>query len=658
MNEENDSSNPIVSISCASKWKVEEATVAMNIPASEIETRYPFLKILKEKESILMGINPSNKYQHELLKLIKNQNTIQNCTRGMLFTMNHSFLEQLQMDPKTAVANLNQLISKQLVTQITVFEFDTINKVLNVIPYFITHPSDDKNYNILTIFEELIVYSFNSIRSWFEARDILSGEAFLFELKWQFSSKANEEYRGPTNLFNPVRKLNENKTGITSHPDMIDYMSKEISRRILESNLGVEILSHGILMLKPSEILEFFEAGESFIEEKLIPPLADDVNYKFRIDALLLEKKAYFTLEKFPRKTSKFTASLAKEIKMIKSQSSKNPNVFPGSLALESVIKLEQQAEEKYLYLWKQECEKVKHEFKKTITAPSNKWTNLISFVKHNESLKYPPDVWKDLTNDNDLFYAKWHVPKSLIHVFTGKEPGFFKTLVVGMMGLPETELWKAQALKAIIEKNQKKLGSILIDRNFMIVYQELEKKIYLQFIPWYFRIFLYFPLSIFGEGLYDRAGDKVKQEQTELSKANDAAIAQVNSEITKEKTEALEKFKTEFLAESIKRTLDSFYFQQKKIPTMDEMKQYYPDSDALQAIIKKKNFRVVTLNLKNETSEVLMYPEDEEWAEKKSSLARSLDIMSNDKNPHIASTPTDKAKYEKAQKLLEMFGK
>ena len=43
---------------------------------AELEFKYSFLKVRKEKDSILMGINPTNKYQHELLKSIKTLNTI------------------------------------------------------------------------------------------------------------------------------------------------------------------------------------------------------------------------------------------------------------------------------------------------------------------------------------------------------------------------------------------------------------------------------------------------------------------------------------------------------------------------------------------------------------------------------------------------------
>ena len=115
---------------------------------AELEFKYSFLKVRKEKDSILMGINPTNKYQHELLKAIKTLNTIQHATKGMLFTLNNTILEQLQLDLKTAATNLSSLINNQLAAQVFCFEYDAHNRDLKVTGFFITHPSEEKSYSI------------------------------------------------------------------------------------------------------------------------------------------------------------------------------------------------------------------------------------------------------------------------------------------------------------------------------------------------------------------------------------------------------------------------------------------------------------------------------------------------------------------------------
>jgi hypothetical protein len=625
---------------------------------TETDLKYSFLKVKKEKEAILLGINPTNKYQHEILKLIKHQNTIQNAAKGMLFTPNQAVLEQMQMDMKTLTANINQLISIDLTCHVPTLRYDPFTKTLQTVSFFINHPSEDKNYSLINIFEELVAYSFMSFKSWYENKDPISRDEFKEELLWQIQAKPNDDYRGKSNMFNPLKKFYDNQNGITVIPEMIDYMSKNLTQLIIESKMGVEILGHGLLILKSSEILDIFETAESFAKEKLINPLLEDINFKFRMEPIVNEEKLYMETESFPRKTSKFIVSQAKEAKLIKSQLSQNSFLFPGSLGLEIIIKLEDLAEEKYSVLWKEDCEKVKQDFKRVLTTPSTKWSDLILFLKHEDSFKYHPDVWKELLNDPDLFYSKWNIPKNIIHVFTGREFGFFKTIVLGISGIPESDIWKMQAFVNLIEKHEKKLRSLLADNNFSVLYSELLKKIYTQYIPWYLRFFLVFPFSIFLDGFLENAKQKIKDEQANLSKNNENQFIKMHNDMVKEKLDRVQRAKDEFLYQSIKSTLDSYYFHQKKIPTVDEIKQFYADEDAFNRVLKKKNFKIYKISVKDgDDAEVLLYPAGDNWEVKKNSLISCLDTIVTEKNPHITMN-FDKIRHERAAKLLELLKK
>ena len=454
---------------------------------AELEFKYSFLKVRKEKDSILMGINPTNKYQHELLKSIKTLNTIQHATKGMLFNLNNTILDQLQLDMKTALTNLSWLVNNQLAAQVLCFEFDSHNRNLLVTSFFITHPSEEKSYSIFNLFDELLSYSYNAIKSWFDSREQLLGENFKKELLAQMSTKLADanSFKGSSSLFNPLKKFIETKNGIAIPEDMLEYINRELTKRLVESQIAKEVPGHGLLMLKSNEILEHFEAAAEALNEKLVLSFANDPILKSRVDKVVLEEKAYFQIENFPMKTAKFVAEKAKEIRQYKTTGLIKANSnYPGSLCIETIISLEEAAEDRYQIAWKDECNKMKQEFKKNITVPSNKWSKLILFVNHADSLEIHPDVWKDITNDKDLFYIKWQMPKNTVHVFTGKDPGFFKVLVTGMVNLSPSEMWKASALKALIEKNEKHLRSLLNDASFSSVYQNLEKRIFMQYMP------------------------------------------------------------------------------------------------------------------------------------------------------------------------------
>ena len=356
-------------------------------------------------------------------------------------------------------------------------------------------------------------------------------------------------------------------------------------------------------------------------------------------------------------KTSKFVVEKAKEIRQYKTAGPAKNFSFPGSLCVETIISLEDSAEDRYQLVWKDECNKMKQEFKKNITVPSNKWSKLILFVNHSDSLEINPDVWKDLTNDKDLFYIKWQMPKNTVHVFTGKDPSFFKVLVTGMVNLSPNEMWKASALKALIEKNEKNLRTLIHDPNFASVYQNLEKRIFMQYMPWYFRIFLYFPLSIFQDIVLVNAKKKIHVEQEVFSSKNDAHNMKYLSEMQTKKAERLARIKEQALYESVVETLDLFYLSMKKIPSVTDIRNYFPEYEAFSNIINIRNFRIINLPLKNsEETEVLLYPDNEDWLEKKAILVKTLDAIINERNPHLVVANADKTKIEKAQKLLNII--
>lgn len=624
---------------------------------TDYELKYSFLKVRKEKEAILMGINPSNKYQHELLKLIKSLNTIQNAGKGMLFTLKNAYLEQLQIDAKTAISNLTQLVNNLLITQVPVLEYDTVNMKLNTVYYFLTHPPEDKTYSIYMLFDELVAYSFRSVKKWYEDREPISKEILLKELSWQYSTKPkpNEKYKGISVIFEPQTKFYEGNMPFMAPTEMIDYIIREISSQIYNANMGVQIEGHGILLIKPGEILEVFETASEFMMDTILPPLLDELTSKFRLEPVVTEKKIY-ELEQRTRKTSKYLANIAREIKSILSQNAKNPMNFPGSLTLEIVSKLETQADEKYIAKWREECDRIKRDFKRNITTPSNKWTNLIEFVPQEEVFNYNPEVWRELINDPDLLYAKWQIPKTTMHVFTGKEIGFIRTLVLGMIDLPNQELWKAQALKNLIENNERRLRPLLIDPKFTVIYNELVRKIYIQYIPWYFRIFLYFPLNIFMDSFIEDAKKKIISEQEILTKKNEINNTKLQEEQAKVKIEMQEKLKDQLLVNSIKTTLDFFFMKEKRLPILDEIRQLYPDEARFNRVIKKFNFKVIKVSVKGmEDVDILLYPSGAEFGEKKEIIEKSLNSIVTEKNPHI-SINYDKAVYERAQKLLEIL--
>ncbi len=620
---------------------------------NETDIKYSFLRVRREKESIILGISPTNKIQQEILKVAKNNSTVQNASKGGLFSLKKSFTDSLQIEEKTLTLNLNQLVNNQFLCQIPVFEFDSVEIALDIIPYFITHPGDDKNFSIANLFEELIVCSFKAVKYWYETRSKISREDQISEFKWYLNGNT-EPYGGHSNIFNPHFLLKSLNNGIPIYEEVIEYIARDIERRFIESNLAIPLKEFGIFFIKTAEVMEIFENADSFMQENIISSLIGNATNRTEIEPILLEKKIYYETNQFPFKTTQYSVNLAKAIRQIKIR--EGIDNTKKLFVLDIIIQLESYVDNFYMENWRDDCENVKKEFKRAITAPSSKWINLITFINHSESLKYPPDVWKDLLTDKELYYIKWQSPKGTVHVFTGREHGFIRSLVVGMIAIGPNEQWKAVALKYLIDKNERTLRPLLIDHNFALVYQELNKIIYTPYIPWYFRIFMLIPLQSIYEIFYEKAKEKIKLEQEQLTIKNDQSNQKINSDFETKKKEMVIGVKDKFVTDSVKRTLDYYYSIKKQVPTLSELTEYYAEDPEFYNNIKKKKFRVISLPIRGgENIEVVVYPDDESWIIKKQFLIESLENVVADRNPHL-SAPVDMAKIEKAQNLLEIL--
>ena len=94
----------------------------------ETEAKYQFLKVFKEKDVIVMGLAPTNKYQHEILKHIKQASTFQNASKGNLFAVTEQYKESLQIQFDEIQMHLNKLLADQLISSVISLEYDAVAK--------------------------------------------------------------------------------------------------------------------------------------------------------------------------------------------------------------------------------------------------------------------------------------------------------------------------------------------------------------------------------------------------------------------------------------------------------------------------------------------------------------------------------------------------
>ncbi|MEM7184258.1 MAG: hypothetical protein AAF518_25390 [Spirochaetota bacterium] len=625
------------------------------------ELRYPFLNIINEKEAIVMGINPTNNYQHVLLRKIRELSTIQNATKGLLFQINEVVLEQLKINLENAISSINRLILNKLIAHLVCFQWDIEKKVLYTRSFFVANPPELSRVSIADIHDQLIRYSFDELKIWYEERQDMDSDNFKYELEVQYNAKKGGNFSAVlNNVFNPYKLLRSIKHEVKLSDELVGQLGAELSKRLQEANMAVQIPGHGLLVLRENEVLDHFELAAQFFLETILPPNKVDSIFKYKLDKVSLEEKSYFMAENYPIETCRFTVMKAKELQSLKKEEARNRgrDDYPGSLAVETVINLEHLAEKKYQEIWQEEQDRTREEFKKGLTNYNSNWTKLVRFVSQEEAFNYGPELWKDLLADKDLFYMSWEGTENTYHIFTSSEEQVVNAIVLGITAFPPRDRWKVAALQNLVQEKQLQLKSLFSNRNFVHAFHRLQKKVYIDYLPWYKRLLVLF--SFFEEKMFNDASKKLEAEQKHFSNHNKAKKQEILERIQYERTVKIAEIKENALGHSIEDTLDVFYLTQKKIPNVHEIKDFYPDMEINNFLqtLKDYGFKLFSPESKEfpETS-IVLYPASRSWKDKKLKLKKIFQKQQDSFKNSYKFTP-DPSQVDRVQKLLTYLEK
>lgn len=623
------------------------------------ELPYPFLKVFNEKEAIVMGINPTNNYQHVLLRKIREKTSIQNAAKGTLFQINEVVLDKMKITMENTLSSLNRLIISKLIAHLVCFQLDVEEKLLYTRSFFITNPPELSRTSVADIYEELIRYSFAEIKNWYEIREDLDADNFRNELEWQFNAKKGGNFSiQMKNVFNPFKALRDIPNNVKLSEEMVSHMGGELSRRLLDAHMGIQIPGHGLLVLRDNEVLDHFEPAAQFFFDTVLPPSKADPIFKYKLDKIDLEEKSYYMSENFPIETCRFIVMKAKEFQNFKKEMVKQKGLptYPGSLAVETIINLETLVEKKYQEIWQEQQEKSLQEFKRGMDNVNGNWTKLVRFIDDEESFSYSPELWHDLINDKDLFYTSWESSNSSFHVFTSSNEQVVNAIVLGITTLPPKDNWKLAAVKTLVQEKQLQLKSLFSDSSFVQSFHKLQKKVYIDYLPWYKKILVI--VSLFEERMFNDAGKKLEEEQKNLSRSNKVKKKAIIERINHDKSMKIAEIKENALQNSIEDTLDVYYFTQKKVPSVAEIKNYYPDFEMQNFIrtLKDYNFKLVAPESKEfpETS-ILLYPQNRSWKDRKLKLRRTYLKLQDGYKNSFKHTP-DPVQVDRVSKLMNFL--
>jgi hypothetical protein len=235
----------------------------------------------------------------------------------------------------------------------------------------------------------------------------------------------------------------------------------------------------------------------------------------------------------------------------------------------------------------------------------------VVMYIYQDDLEQINPKVIEALKNSNEVMYLKWNLKNDIVHIFAYKESEIFHKIVSQLLERVRIEHWKILALKFLIEQYEHEYPNLFEDRDFRESYGRLLRKVYIDYMPWYFKILIYINFPFFQDVAFRIAKEKILQEQKILEEKNNQKLEEKKQQEIQEKKEKLSKAKD---IDTLIRIMDKVqqYFSQGKIPFINQILLEFPgweEKDFLE-YLKKQNF--VLFPIKNE--KVILYPKNFNW--------------------------------------------
>jgi len=591
--------------------------------------KYPFLDLLTESDAMARGANLNDKVTHTVYRTIRSHSSTESIKAGKIFTLDTFVPDILNLTKRDLVNVVNRLISDKLVVELFFLDYDSGTRRMLLHPCFLTLPSEKDLMN--ATFSAIIRHSLQAIDQLLEGWPAFQADAFRKDLEKDFTSvqipRASEL---TATTIDPFVEVHAGNFEINPLPEMLKGTIKDIKEELLRSGRVVDLNDFGLLPIRDEDLIDRFESAATFLESRVIPRYKSKGNLKGELERIYLAEMDYLADEKVAP-TIEFRQERADALKKIMRQQPRQEQergvVFPGSLAVEIVLATAPGAERLYARGWEAECEKMVQEFIEKMTRRDAIWADYIQTYDYAERFRYPEEVWRKIISHMSLLYSSFERSGGAgrTHVFVRRDLQALRALVAGMVDIPLQNTWKILALKFVMEEHESECRELFDDSEFIRSYGKILRRAYIDYIPWYYRIFILLGLTWFQDPAFKIAKSRVGQEQKLLASRNQELIEQ--AEKNREEERRIHRIRIKDRADSnrIIEKLDLFYHDQLYIPIVADLERAFGDEKInLAEVLSRQRFQLIGSG----SEALVLYPVDQEWRSRAARLERSFEKM------------------------------
>ncbi len=589
------------------------------------QARYPFLETLTESEAVARGANLDDKINFSVFNTIKSLSTQENARVAGLFTLDTFLPEILNLTRGDLTAVVRKLVVDRLIIQIFRLEFETTRRQMKTVPCFLATPPGDRD-TTFGLWAAANSYSVAQIEKLLAARPPLDRKHFAECLARDLKSEAMPSRDDLKYLlYDFFSEIHPGKFDIVPPAPMIPTTLGEIRDELTRRQIAAEIPDYGFFPLREADHVPVFEMAGRFLLSKVVPRYKSRGNLRGELERILLEETRYFDEGDKPG-TTEFNLARAGAVKkeaQAERQAVQNGMRFPGMLTVELIQRTAPFAREEYESAWRAKNEDALQEFVDALNTGTN-WPQVIRFLTEDEIAKIPSVAREKLLSGDFVYHDTWLREAAEVHVFIRRDPAAFRLLVEGMQTLPVFQQWQILAMKSVLEKNEFELQALFHDTEFVRSYGRLLRLVYQRYFPWYVRLFLALGINFLRDQAFKNAKQKIQSEQKVLRDRSLRRKAGEAQEKEEERRAAALRVRDTTLANRVIETLDEFYYQKNRIPTIEEVGAEIDMAVGdYNDIIKRGTFQMVKLA---DGGLLLLYPLDHIWRSRVARLRRALD--------------------------------
>ena len=594
----------------------------------EIE-RYPFLDLLRESEAMARGANLADKVNHAVFKEVRNRSTVDVARQNKLFDIKSPVPDLINLTEKDLTGVLNKLIGDRVVAQIFRLEYEPGHDTPNLIAAYIAQPANEKE-TVFQLYAEMIRSSARALESLLDVMPQVNERAIRRDLEADIKSERSPEPGAlPASVVELFDVVHASKFPVIPTPEVIKFGVEDIRAELIRRGRVLYILNYGLMPLRDSDVRLRFDTASAFLADRVVPMYRSRGTLRRELSNIFVDEETH-DLDPFAPPTVEFVARRAQAVKeQVLAQSGRSSGArFPGSLTIEMVLALRDRTQTRLEEAFQQESLAAYRELKNKLLNPGENWRNLVLFISDEERAKMAPDVYRHLVDDEELLVGSWEKRDGTVTIFVRRDGSVFRTLVRRMLEVSPGQEWQVLALRSVLEENEDDFRALFEDPEFVVSYGRMLRNVYINFMPWYFRLLLQFGINFFQDQSFAVAKQRIQGDQNRQAATNKANRERKSAERERETEEKKLRLQGVAVSNRIIERLEALYFEQKRIPSVGEVQALLPDVDPrfFADTLRREGFQTAGGKDDDPASPILVFPMNADWRARVSRLRKLLE--------------------------------